>query len=53
MLYLATASTEAVRDAMRAGDLGQMATPFSGNRLEPGANWAGEVGTATPRSIQA
>lgn len=40
MLYLATASTEAVRDAMRAGHLGQMATPSSGNRLEPGVPWA-------------
>jgi hypothetical protein len=36
VLYLATASTEGVRDAMRAGLLGQMATPLSGNRLEPG-----------------
>lgn len=25
---------------MRAGHLGQMATPLSGNRLEPGAPWA-------------
>jgi hypothetical protein len=36
MLYLATASTRPVRDAMRAGYLGQMVTPLSGNRLEPG-----------------
>jgi hypothetical protein len=40
VLYLATASTEGVRDAMRAGLLGQMATPLSGNRLEPGIPWA-------------
>jgi hypothetical protein len=39
VLYLATASTEGVRDAMRAGFLGQMATPLSGNRLEPGVPW--------------
>lgn len=40
MLYLATASTEGVRDAMRAGHLGQMTTPLSGNRLEAGVPWA-------------
>lgn len=40
MLYLATASTAQVRDAMRAGLLGQMATPLSGNRLVPGTRWA-------------
>lgn len=39
MLYLATASTPGVREAMRAGLLGQMVTPFSGNRLEPGTSW--------------
>jgi hypothetical protein len=41
VLYLATASTAPVRDAMRAGLLGQTATPpLSGNRLEPGVRWA-------------
>lgn len=40
MLYLATPSTEAVRSAMRDGRLGQMVTPNSGNRLEPGVQWA-------------
>lgn len=40
MLYLATPSTAAVRDAMTAGLLGQMVTPNSGNRLEPGVTWA-------------
>ena len=40
MLYLATPSTQAVRDAMVAGLLGQMVTPNSGNVLEPGVLWA-------------
>jgi hypothetical protein len=35
VLYLATASTPGVRDAMRAGYLGQMTTPFSGNDPAP------------------
>lgn len=40
MIYLATPSTEQVREVMRAGLLGQMVTPNSGNRLEPGVDWA-------------
>lgn len=40
MLYLATASTAEVRVAMRAGLLGQMVTPLSGNKVEPGVAWA-------------
>jgi hypothetical protein len=34
VLYLATASTSQIRQAMQAGVLGQMVTPHSGNRLE-------------------
>lgn len=36
MLYLSPASTEQVRDAMRAGLLGQIRGVNAGNRLEPG-----------------
>lgn len=39
MLFFATASTQRVRDAMRAGLLGQIVTPSAGNRLEPGVQW--------------
>lgn len=35
MRYFATASTERIREAMRAGLLGQIITPAAGNRLEP------------------
>jgi hypothetical protein len=49
VLYLATASTADVRDAMRAGHLGQMATPLSGNRLEPGVPWALDNGCFSNR----
>ena len=49
MLYLATASTAGVRDAMRAGSLGQMTTPLSGNRLEPGVQWALDNGCFSDR----
>jgi hypothetical protein len=48
-LYLATASTEEVRDAMRAGHLGQMTTPMSGNRLEPGVPWGLDNGCFSGR----
>ncbi len=44
MLYLATASTGPVREAMRAGLLGQMSQPNVGNRLEPGVKWAADNG---------
>lgn len=40
MLYLATASTAPVREAMAAGLIGQMVTPDAGNRVVPGAQWA-------------
>lgn len=49
MLYLATASTSPVRDAMRAGLLGQMTTPLSGNQLVPGARWALDNGCFSNR----
>ena len=49
MLYLATASTTEVREAMQAGHLGQMATPLSGNRLEPGVSWALDNGCFSNR----
>lgn len=42
MLYFATASTELVRDAMRAGRLGQIVTPAAGNRLIPGVVWVAD-----------
>lgn len=44
MLYLATASTPPVRDAMAAGLLGQLRTPDSGNALVPGTQWAADNG---------
>ena len=53
MIYLATASTAQVRDAMRAGLLGQMATPLSGNRLVPGAHWALDNGCFSNRWSEA
>ena len=49
MLYLATASTREVRDAMRGGLLGQMTTPLSGNRLEPGVPWGLDNGCFSDR----
>jgi hypothetical protein len=39
LLYLATASGPAVRSAIAAGQLGQIVTPDSGNRVVPGARW--------------
>lgn len=42
MRYFGTASTERVRDAMRAGLLGQIVTPAAGNRLEPGVEWVAD-----------
>lgn len=39
MLYLATASGPAARQAIAAGTLGQLVTPNSGNRVVPGARW--------------
>lgn len=39
MLYFATASGPKVRDAMRAGLLGQIVTPAAGNRVTEGCDW--------------
>lgn len=44
MLYYATASTDRVRDAIRAGLLAQIITPAAGNRLEPWAEWIADNG---------
>lgn len=44
MMYLANPSTPAVRDAMRDGLLGCMATPDQGNKLQPGWTWAADNG---------
>lgn len=44
MIYFATASTDRVRDAMRADYLGQIITPAAGNRLEPWAHWIADNG---------
>lgn len=44
MLYLANASTAAVRDAMRCGLLGQMCTPAEGRAPLPGVSWAADNG---------
>lgn len=44
MLYLANASSELVRDAMRAGELGQMCTPAEGRAPLAGVQWAADNG---------
>lgn len=49
MLYLATASGPKVRDAMAAGQLGQMVTPEAGNRIVPGVAWALDNGCFSDR----
>jgi hypothetical protein len=40
--YYATASGPKVREAMRWGQLGQIVTPASGNRLIPGVAWCAD-----------
>ena len=42
MRYYATASGPKVRDAMRAGLLGQIVTPAAGNRLLLGVDWCAD-----------
>jgi len=42
VFYFATASTERVRDAMRAGLIGQIVTPAAGNRVVEGADWCAD-----------
>lgn len=49
MLYLVTPSNPDVRAAMRAGDLGQIVTHLSANRLEPGVPWALDNGCFSDR----
>lgn len=44
MIYYATASTDRIRDAMRADLLGQIITPAAGNRLEPWVDWIADNG---------
>lgn len=43
-MYLANASSHAVRDAMRAGKLGQMVTPAEGRRPLPDVPYAADNG---------
>lgn len=49
MRYYATASGPAVRDAMRAGQLGMIATPAAGNRVETGVDWIADNAAYTGR----
>lgn len=44
MLYLANPSSPPVRDAMRAGILGQMVTPAEGRKPIDGVEWAADNG---------
>ena len=44
MLYLANASSEKIRDAMRAGRIGMMTTPNEGRAPLPGVQWAADNG---------
>lgn len=49
MRYYATASGPRVREAMRAGLLGHIATPASGHRLQDGVAWCVDNGAYTGR----
>lgn len=49
MRYYATASGPAVRKAMRSGQLGMIATPAAGNRVEPGVDWIADNSAYTGR----
>lgn len=42
MLYFATASSPLTREAMDRGELGQIATPAAGNRVEAGRVWCAD-----------
>ncbi|GIJ12723.1 hypothetical protein ACFFMR_30965 [Micromonospora andamanensis] len=48
MRYYATASGPIVRDAMRAGRLGMIATPAAGNRVHEGVDWCADNGCFNP-----
>src|SRR3989440_8937473 len=45
--YYATASGPRVREAMRDGHLGHIATPASGHRLQAGVHWCADSGAFT------
>ena len=47
MRYYATASGPRVREAMRDGQLGHIATPASGHRLQAGVAWCADNGAFT------
>lgn len=47
MRYYATASGPRVREAMRSGHLGHIATPASGHRLQAGVAWCADNGAYT------
>ena len=47
MRYYATASGPRVREAMRSGQLGHIATPASGHRLQAGVHWCADNGAFT------
>ncbi|MEV6932282.1 hypothetical protein AB0M46_48410 [Dactylosporangium sp. NPDC051485] len=49
MRYYATASGPLVREAMRAGRLGMIATPAAGNRVEDGVAWIADNNSYTGR----
>ena len=49
MRYYATASGPRVREAMRAGQLGQIITPAASNRLEAGVPWCADNAAYTGR----
>jgi hypothetical protein len=42
VIYLANPCTDAIRDAMTAGQLGCMASPRQGNRIDPAWIWAAD-----------
>jgi len=46
--YYATASGVLVRDAMRSGRLGMIATPAAGNRVPDGVDWCADNACYTP-----
>lgn len=47
--YYANPSTERVRDAMRAGLLGCIATPAQGNKIPEGVDWVADNGAFSDR----
>ena len=49
MRYYAIASGPKVREAMRGGALGQIATPGSGHRVQPGVDWCADNSAYTGR----